>query len=206
MNLGIDIDGVMTNFEAFGTEYAARWQYFHKMPIIYKPFYKLYYAFGFSRHPDTASMSTDEKNIFEQFYKEILYEYTQNCPVRSTWPEVLQSLKENGHQIFIVTKRYTAYSWLSNTEEKKQAVKDFLQKSNIIYDAIFFPDENSNKLEECVKHNLDILLDDDPSVLDEISSYKRITPICFHAGYNEYYRFKNRVRSPYEFKAFIDNL
>ena len=61
MNLGIDIDGVMTNFEAFGTEYAARWQYFHKMPIIYKPFYKLYYAFGFSRHPDTASMSTDRE-------------------------------------------------------------------------------------------------------------------------------------------------
>ena len=110
MNLGIDIDGVMTNFEAFGTEYAARWQYFHKMPIIYKPFYKLYYAFGFSRHPDTASMSTDEKNIFEQFYKEILYEYTQNCPVRSTWPEVLQSLKENGHKIFWM--RYPAISEL----------------------------------------------------------------------------------------------
>lgn len=206
MNLGIDIDGVMTNFEAFWTEHAAKWQYVHQKPIIYKPFYKLYYAFGFSRHPDIASMTMDEKNIFEQFYKEMLYEYTKNCQVRSTWPEVLWALRESGHKIFIVTKRYTAYSWLSSIEEKKQAVKDFLRNNKITYDTIFFPDEASNKLDECIKYNLDVLLDDDPNVLDEVSGYKKIIPICFHAGYNEYFRFENRVRSPYEFKSFIDNL
>ena len=84
MNLGIDIDGVLTNFEAYWTEYAAKWQYFHKKAITYKPFYELYYAFGFSKHPTFSSMTNAEKILFEQFYKEMCYNYTQNCLVRDT--------------------------------------------------------------------------------------------------------------------------
>ena len=150
MNLGIDIDGVLTNFEAYWTEHGAKWQYLHKKTITYKPFYELYYAFGFSKHPDPSSMETAEKILFEQFYREMCHAYTQNCPVRDTWPEVMEALKADGHKIFIVTKRYTAYSWLSNEEEKKQAVKDFLHKHKITYNSILFPEEGTNKLEECV--------------------------------------------------------
>ena len=66
-------------------------------------------------------------------------------------------------------------------EDNKLIVKDWLSKNKIVYDQLLFTMEE--KLNVCIDNNIDIMIEDKPQGILDIST--KIPVICFHASYNE---------------------
>lgn len=201
MRLGIDIDGVITDFEGYWVEEASKHDYVRGKKVIYIPQYGLEKAYGY-RDADGNLLFEGEK----EFIKELFLGYAKAGSVRKYASEVLHKLHDKGHKIIIVTKRhytYRLFGW--REEDAKQEVLNFLNKHNIYYDNIVFASDNGNKREECESLNLDVLLDDCPDVVNELYG-SRTRPILLGCMFNGMVNNVLKVYSWYEFLYKIDEM
>ena len=94
MNIGIDLDGVLTNFNEFcinyGTKFASE---IGQGKIINPRGYESIEIFSWSEQTDI------------EFWKRYKEKYSTTEPARPFAKEVLDKLKEDGHKIFIITAR-----------------------------------------------------------------------------------------------------
>lgn len=196
MRIGIDIDGVLTDIEQWQLDYGSKFYYeCYKKEIVNCKEYETYDIFNVSRECD------------DEFWKEYFLDYSINVNVRKFASEVIEKLKKEGNQIFIITARGSFLSHSADVmiyEKNKEIVKKWLEKNNILYDNIIFSPED--KLEICIKNNIDIMIEDKVENIEKISS--KIPVICFNAGYNEKCSGKNIIRcySWYDIYAKIRNL
>ena len=95
--------------------------------------------------------------------------------------EVIDKLKENGFEIYIITARFLTDKNTIEGEKMRNIVKNWLKQNNIHYDKIIFSPED--KLEICKKNNIDIMIEDKVENINNIS--KEIPVICFNASYNK---------------------
>ena len=68
----------------------------------------------------------------------------------------------------------------------------WLEKNNIQYDKLIFTDD-SKKLEECIKNNVKIMIEDNPKNIMNIS--KKVTVIKYNCRYNEKIEEKNIINA-----------
>ena len=173
MRIGIDIDGVLTDIEQWQLDYGSRFYYEnYNKPIINHKGYDKYEIFD-------AEIKYDDKFWFKYFK-----DYSINVPIRNFASEVIEKLKNDGNEIFIITARGSFLSHsaaVMNLEENKKIVSEWLKKNNIYYDEIIFSPED--KLDICLKNNINIMIEDKPKNINDISTMLPV--ICFHAGYNE---------------------
>lgn len=182
MRIGIDIDGVLTDIERWQLDYGSKF-YFenYNKPITNHKGY------------ETNEIFDVESKYDDIFWDEYFKDYCVNVSPRVFSAEVIEKLKTDGNEIYIITARGSHLSHSSNVmsiEENRNIVIDWLKKNGIYYDKIIFSPED--KLTICTDNNIDIMIEDKPKNIIDIST--KIPVICFHAGYNENCSGNNIIR------------
>lgn len=96
------------------------------------------------------SFSNDELKYFNRDLQEIIWEAA--IP-RDGVVEVIKKLKEDGHEIYIITARHELYH-----DDPYTLSKQWLDKHNIVYDKLVVNASNKGKV--CLEENIDIHIDD----------------------------------------------
>ena len=186
MRIGIDLDGTITDFYSslikHGVEYGEK--HFNNGKIKdYK---------GFEIH-EIFDWSDEEVAIFKEYVRT---EMRMGVKPRNGSIEVIKELHDLGHKIYIITSRKESdqIDCLENT-------KLWLKNNNVCYDELILG--NSNKLEECINHKIDIFVD------DKIKHCKKchengIDVVLVDNPYNKDCDLK-RVSSFYELRDYIVN-
>lgn len=169
MNIGLDIDGCLTDIETFHLRYG--------VPFFEKKFNK---SVVNECGKSIRQLFDCTKKEEARFWLKHMIKYTIKDPVREGAAEFTKWAYENGHQIHIITSR--AMSTKQNVAGKlaRWAVRRWLKKSGIRYEEITFCDED--KLPALKKYNVSYMVEDDP---DNIMAMKDITKvICINAKCN----------------------
>ena len=120
-------------------------------------------------------MKSFGENILKNIFK---------CRSKQICNEVIDKLKQEGHQIYIITARGSFLSHSADVmsiEENQQIVLNWLKNNHINMITIIFSPED--KLDICKENNIDLMIEDK---VDNINKISKIIPvICFHAGYNK---------------------
>jgi len=169
MRIGIDIDGGLTDIEQWQLDVGGKFFSKFNKSVENKDGYEITEIFNVSKELDN------------QFWNEYLYEYATEEPSRKYANEVIEKLKDEGNEIYIVTARYLTNTNTTAGKKMREIVINWLKEQKIYYDEIIFSPED--KKENCKKYNIDIMIEDKVDNINKISSI--IPVICFHAGYNK---------------------
>lgn len=172
MNIAFDIDGVFTNLEKYMLEVGG--EYFKEkfnMDIVNPKGNGIKEIFE----------CTDEQEY--QFWRDNIIEYSSKYPMRVGCKETIKKIKEDGNKIFIITSRIKADEKSLVGALMRTYVKKFLK--DIPYEAIEFcsvKNSPQDKREACLKHNIDLIVEDTPANIDELQKVTKV--VCFDAAYN----------------------
>ena len=169
MRIGVDIDGVLNDI--------GQWHY----SCGFKFCIDNHIQRGFHPHEYMIEKQfelTDEENY--KFWREYIFDLMVSIPTRPYAGNILKSLKEMGHEIVILTARDNRYLTNQYANTMNFYVEEWLHKNNIPYDEIVAGP--GKKKDKCIKHKLDIMIEDKASNVLEISDV--IPVLCFDAPYN----------------------
>lgn len=173
MRIGIDIDGVITNIEQFILDYISKYCVENGIK----------YTIGESNYDYCKTFNITKDQEMDFWYKN-LENYAINEKARPFASEIIKKLKEDGHEIYIITAR-----WLSNRNDEqgrrmRKIVKNWLDENEIIYDELVFSKASGErKSEEIIEHKIDLMIEDSPSNINELCNV--VPVICYNAGYNK---------------------
>ncbi len=131
------------------------------------------------------------------FLKEIQEDITNNALPRENVKEVIDKLKEDRHEIYIVTARDSEFH-----DDPYKLSKDWLDKNNIYYDRLIV--NAREKASVCKNENIDLFIDDQLNnclsvanvgiktimITDRIYNYNEITQL---QNWNEIYNYINEM-------------
>lgn len=179
MKIGIDIDGVLTDFEKWQLEVGSKFFIKYNKNIVNPNGY------------DSKDVFNATKELDSEFWRDYLYDYAKNEPARKFAGEVIDKLKDKGYEIYIITARYLTDRNDDLGNNMRNTVINWLKENNINYDKIIFsPDD---KYEICKENNINIMIEDR---VENINNISKIMPvICFDAAYNKMCNGKNIFRS-----------
>ena len=169
MNIGIDIDGVLTDYQKEVIDYGTKMCMDEGWLI----------DIDLSKYDEIDAFNWNQEQA-NKFWNKCIIEYFKETPVRKFAPEVIEKLKKEGHKIFIITAREDYGIPPEHFGEEQQITKDWLKRNNIEYDKIIFETE---KLEPCIENKIDVMIEDSPSNINELS--KHIKVIKFDCQYNK---------------------
>lgn len=169
MRIGIDIDGVLTDFEKWQLEVGSKFFIKYNKNIVIPDGY------------DSDTVFNVTKEMDSEFWHNYLYDYAKNEPARKFAGEVIDLLRNEGYEIYIITARYFTNKNDSLGNEMRNIVINWLKNNKINYDKIIFSPED--KFEICKQNNIGIMIEDKVENINNIS--KIIPVICFNAGYNK---------------------
>jgi len=188
MNLGLDIDGVLTNIEEYQLKYG--------IPYFKKHFNK-----------DVVNeYALDVKDIFDateeeykKFWSKYLFPYAIKWPARKGAAEYTKWAYANGHKVYIITSRVFATKDNLMGKLMRFIVKNWLKRHHIRYEEITFCDED--KVAAIKKYHIDFMVDDSPK---NIEALKDVTGmICMNAKCNEYIT-DEKVKRCYNFAQIME--
>lgn len=131
------------------------------------------------------------------FLKEIQEEITNNALPRENVKNVIDKLKEDGHEIYIVTARDSEFH-----DDPYKLSKEWLDKNNIYYDKLIVNAREKSLV--CKDKNIDLFIDDQLNnclsvtnvgiktimITDKIHNYNEITQL---QNWNEIYNYINEM-------------
>ena len=169
MRIGIDIDGVLTDEHRFIIDYGTK--YFSNKGIPYELHKDIY---------DSEKIFEVTKEQYNEFWKQNLLYYSKNISIRPFASEVINELKKENNEIYIITARYLTTYENKDKELMQNTAKKWLKDNNVLYDEIIF---SENKLDICKEFNINVMVEDKPENILDISD--KIPVICFDHPYNE---------------------
>lgn len=170
MRIGIDIDGVLTDMERWQLDYGSKYYYEKYNKKIANP-----------KGYDTSEVFDVSIEAENKWWFDEIREYMKE-PARKFAGEVINKLKDEGNEIYIITARSSDLTYTDiTTEEMQEGVRTWLKDNGIIYDNLIFSPED--KLEICLENKIDLMIEDRPANINQIST--KIPVICYNAGYNE---------------------
>jgi len=178
MNIGIDIDGVLTDVRKFTIEEGLKYCEENKKGRLINPdAYSSEDVFDWDAETDL------------DFWKKNIFKYAETNPAIDGVSNNIKKLKDEGHKLYIITARWLANEELKETteiskeisEKMRNTVKKWLSKNNIEYDYIIFSGEDKSK--HIIENNIDIMIEDSPHNLEELSKITKM--ICMNWGYNK---------------------
>ena len=179
MRIGIDIDGVLTDIERFVADYGTKYCVENNLPInITAGEYDEFKTFNW----------TEEQGI--KFWNEYIVYYATKYPAREFAAEVTRKLKEEGHEIYIVTARNDYGVPKEYIGKMRDFVAKWLKNNSISYDKIIYTE--GNKLPYCVGNYIELMIEDCDNNVKEIST--KIPVLCFDCRYNKNIKGKNITR------------
>jgi uncharacterized HAD superfamily protein len=174
MNIGIDLDGVLTDIKGF---------------------------YRFNRDLLNAELD-DTRDIFhcsdEELrarWKRYMLKYATIQPARKGAKDLLRRLKQDGHSVVIISKRvYTCRGGIKG-RIMRLLVRGWLLRNKIWRQKIVFcdSDQPDSKRNACLERRIDVLVDDEP--INIYSVLPAVTPICFDANYNQNCSGENILRA-----------
>lgn len=180
MRIGIDIDGVLTDMERFLADYGSKYCVENNLAInIEKVEYDEFKTFNW----------TEEQGI--KFWNEYIIYYATKYPAREFASEIIKKLKEEGHEIYIVTAR-DDYGVPKEYVGKMRGeiVPKWLEENKIPYNKIIYTE--GSKLPYVVGNYIELMIEDSPEIIKELSS--KIPVLCFNCQYNENIKGQNITR------------
>ena len=174
MNIGIDIDGVLTNENDFVLECMSKFNYENNLGYMKNPYE---YEFNKVNYNDEQKMEYREKYFND---------YVDNYKARRYASEVIKMLKEDGNKIYIITARYTSI----HNEKMRQRVREWLKKNDIYYDEVVFT--VSPKVDKLKEYKIDLMIDDSPKNIPFMAKVTKI--FCFDNPYNRDLEIENVTR------------
>ena len=184
MNIGIDIDGVLTDIHGFNQRNA---------PHFFKR------KFG---HDVVDECSYDIREIFDctdhefkAYWKKHLLKYTLIEPPRESAKEIVRKLIADGHNIFIISKRVFTYRQDFLGRLMRFIVRNWLWRNGIFYKEIIFCDNDipDSKRTVCLEKHIDVMVDDDAVNINSIAPIAKV--ICFDTTYNRDCEGENIIRA-----------
>jgi len=177
MNIGIDIDGVLTNYEREQLDYATKICVDEGWPI----------DIDLSKYHETDVFNWKQEQANE-FWNRYIIKYFSETPVRIFAPEVIEKLRQEGHKIYIITARDGYGMPIEHLGEEQEITINWLKRNNIKYDKIIF---ESEKLQPCIENKIDVMIEDSPSNIEELSN--EIKVIKFDCQYNKDVKNENVI-------------
>ena len=169
MRIGIDIDGVLTNIERFIIDYGSKFCIENNIPLQIKTgIYDEQETFGW----------TEQQTI--KFWNEYIVYYATEYPAREFAADIIKKLKEEGHEIYLLTARNNYGVPSTHLDRMPELVSGWLKKNDIPYDKIIYTE--GSKLPYCVGNYLDVMVEDKPSNILEVST--QVPVINFVSYYN----------------------
>lgn len=161
MNIGIDIDGVLCSEDLFQLTYGIKYCYQKEISLInLSPFSSdTKEKFGWS--------SEEDKLFWKANYLQYL---TTSEFVYPNASEVIQSLYQHGHNIFIISRRtQSILNQLDINENIENLTRNWLQKNNIPFHQLILTEKPKCSLIQRLK--ISLMIDDDPELLIKLSRY-----------------------------------
>lgn len=177
MNIGIDIDETLTDSHEFKIAMAKQYIKDNKLScrLVNRSAYYLEHVFDWDKHDLERFWSHSQETIFE------------NLPVHSQATQVLARLKQDGHNLFIITARS-----VTDFKNPYQLSYNWLIKNKIAFDELHV--EQLSKVELCKQKNISILIDDQPKNINEAIA-NGINTIMMNSQYNAETVVKNTTRA-----------
>lgn len=178
MKIGIDIDNTLTEVQEKLNE--AAYTYAVSLGKNLEGYDKLM--------QDEKNDGTEYAKRFQFNYEELKYflkdiqeNITNNAIPRKNAKEVIDKLKNDGHQIYIITGRDNG-----DYSDPYNMTVNWLKKYNIYYDKIFFVNaKNSHsKTEVCLENNISIMIDDSKRLCLDMIKHG-ITTFIIDTPYNK---------------------
>ncbi|MEG2310619.1 MAG: hypothetical protein RSB76_01370 [Clostridia bacterium] len=162
MNIGVDVDDVITNTSDVLIKYIKEKanKNSSELNILIK---------------DVMRGIVPEEYLNE--YKKDISTLLDNVLVKDNAKHIISNLRKQGHTIYIITSRK---SEALNTDASKFTEK-FLIRNNIEFDMLIA--DAQDKLEECVKYNIDIMIDDSVHICNLLYS-NNINALLFNSKLN----------------------
>ena len=192
MNIGIDIDNVISNFdEALLEEYLKHDKDLRGTGIVNK-----------NLHITEGMFDWTEKEERE-FYLANIEGIVKTLNVKDGAKEYIDKLKQDGHNIFIITGRDNGE--YTNPVEMTQK---WLKENNIYYDKLIFTNAYKNdkhgKTEKCFENNIDIMIDDSVHICKDCME-NNITTLLMDRVVTRKEKGMTRVKNWKEIYEFISN-
>ena len=177
MHIGIDIDGTLTDIEKFQLDYGSKFFSEYNKFIVNPNGY------------ETSEIFNVDEDLDNKFWEKYYFDYLKNEPIRKFASEIIKKLKDEGNEIYIITARHADN--IITDKESSLLTKAWLDKNEVKYDKLIFSPED--KLNICLKNNIDIMVEDKPTNINIIST--KIPVICINAGYNQHCNGSNIYRA-----------
>lgn len=193
MNIGIDIDGVLTNDDDYILDYASKYCYENNLK-------------GF----DNANLYEYRKlnwndDIINDYRNKYFLNYIKNEPARKFASEVIKKLREDGNKVFIISARYkTAENGKIGNENIRECTLQWLKDNKIEYDKIIFT--KPPKVNEILENKIDLMIEDSPTTIGELVKVANV--LYYDTRYNKNIEHENitRVYSWYDIYIKIKEL
>lgn len=188
MNIGIDIDNVISNFdEALKQEFLKHDKELRNTGII-NP----------EAHMTEGMFDWSEEELWP-FYLDNVERIAKNLEIKEGAKEYIEKLKEDGHTIVIITGRDNGeYS------DPYNMTKKWLREKEIPYDKLILTKYKKEKAEKCIENGIDVMIDDSNSICRECYK-KNITTLIMDKPCNREEKEITRVYNWKEIYEFITN-
>ncbi len=179
MNIGVDIDGVLTDMEREVTDYATKMCVEEQLPI----------EVDVSKYYETDTFNWTQEQS-DKFWNKYLVPYVVESNARKYAKEIIEKLRKDGNSIYIITARDESGMPTEYYGKMQQLTKEWLKKNEIQYDKLIFA-KDKDKLQKCIENNVDVMIEDSPINIQDIST--KIKVIKFDCQYNKQISGKNIV-------------
>lgn len=171
MNIGIDIDGVLTDLERATIDFGTKMCIEQNWPI----------TMDLSKYWEVEAFGWTSEQA-DKFWNKYLVEYVTQSPARRFAKEIISKLREEGNNIYIITARDESGMPPEYYGKMQQLTREWLERYEIEYDKLIFA-KDSEKMERCLENNVDIMIEDSPRNIRNISS--KVKVIKFDCQYNK---------------------
>lgn len=179
MRIGIDIDGVLTDILQYMCDYCSKY-FFEKNKEL---------NINCNVYDLSEMFHVSEEEACE-CWERLVEDYAMNIPARPFASKIIQKIKDEGNDIYIISSR-CASSQFNLNGKMPQLVELWLKNNKIIYDKLILC--SYDKLQICKENSIDIIIDDYAGNIMPISSY--IPVICYNANHNYKCNGKNIYRA-----------
>lgn len=183
MKIGIDIDGVLNSQYDFCIHYGSK--FCNELGMQYK----LENLNVF----DTTDMFLWNNEIAHKFWNKYRKKLVLDLPAKPFAAEVIEKLKNENNEIYIITARKNNDEWFPTELHGKieEITQGWLNSNNIVYDKIYF--DITNKGTFCKNDNIDIMIDDEPRNIQNLIGNTNV--IIFDTPYNRKKEFNHILRA-----------
>ena len=178
MRIGIDLDGTICNTSEIVNELALK--YAKKNNLDYEKIF-------------------DNKEIKNDFYLENTIDIFTKVTIKENASEVINRLKEKGHEIYIITAR--SNDFIPTEIDVMEPTNNWLNKHSIHIDKLIINSYGQEKAKACKDNKIDLMIDDD------LYNYQIINDFgikCLLFDDKKRYNESNRVTNWLEVERYIE--